>query len=132
MYPAIVVVIVFVVAAASVPVVVSGGVGSGGVVTLTRSLARPEPKRANLVFGACLPVYVCLCVCALSCTRSHRRHSLFLISLSFFYPNYQRRLAFTCLYFGITFIPPSSFPNSNACQKMAPHFYLPAELMEKS
>lgn len=52
LYPAVIVVV-----AASVAAAVVGG----GVVTLTRSLARPDPKRANVVFGACLPVYVCVC-----------------------------------------------------------------------
>lgn len=122
LYPAVIVVV-----AASVAAAVVGG---GGVVTLTRSLALRDPKRANVVFGACLPVY--MCVCALLHSLSLTPLSLILISLSFFYPNYQRRLAFTCLYFGITFTPPCCFPNSNSCQKMAPHFYLPAELMEKS
>lgn len=75
---------------------VSGGGGVGGVVTLARSLARPDPKRAC---SACLRVCVRALLDALSSSPHTHTHSLALslISLSFFYPYY---LAFTCLYFG--------------------------------
>lgn len=98
--------------------------------SLSRAPWPEESERSVWCVPAC--VYVCVRSLALALTDATLSLSLILISLSFFYPNYQRRLAFTCLYFGITFTPPCCFPNSNSCQKMAPHFYLPAELMEKS
>lgn len=75
LYPAVIVVV-----AASVAAAVVGG---GGVVTLTRSLALRDPKRANVVFGACLPVYMCVCALlhSLSLTPLSLSHSHLVIVL---------------------------------------------------